>query len=222
MARLIYLCKKTDNLFFEHKNTILIMGRKPVDKERLDDPELKASWIKNLAPIYLRNGLTRFTMDDIASKLGISKATLYKYYASREEILDDVVQKRIEEIESLENDLTDDKIAFTKRYFDIIKQASIMLAEMSNQFLADTRQLYPELWEKMRNFQDRALFVAEEFYKKGIEAGIMNNINPRLLALTDKMFIRSVADERFLDEYNISLQEAFDGFFEMKSHGLFK
>jgi AcrR family transcriptional regulator len=198
------------------------MGRKPVDKNRIDDPELKADWIKQLAPIYLRNGLTRFTMDDIASKLGISKATLYKYYSSREEILDDVVQRRIDEIEALEVDLTDDKIAFTLRYFDIIKQASIMLAEMSNQFLADTRQLYPELWEKMRAFQDRALFVAEEFYKKGIEAGIMNDISPRLLALTDKMFIRSMADDRFLDDYNISLQEAFDGFFEMKSHGIFK
>lgn len=198
------------------------MGRKPVDKERIDDPELKSCWIKQLAPIYLRNGLTRFTMDDIASKLGISKATLYKYYASREEILDDVVQRRIEEIECLEGDLTDDKIAFTLRFFDVIKQASVMLAEMSNHFLADTRQLYPDLWEKMRDFQDRALFVAEEFYKKGIEAGIMNDINPRLLALTDKMFIRSVADDRFLDDYNISLQEAFDGFFEMKSHGIFK
>ena len=74
------------------------MGRKPVDKERIDDPELKATWISRLAPVYLRNGLTRFTMDDIASKLGISKATLYKYYASREEILDDVVQRRIEEL----------------------------------------------------------------------------------------------------------------------------
>ena len=47
------------------------MGRKPVDKNRIDHPELKADWIKQLAPIYLRNGLTRFTMDDIASKLGI-------------------------------------------------------------------------------------------------------------------------------------------------------
>ena len=65
------------------------MGRKPVDKERIDDPELKSAWIKQLSPIYLRNGLTRFTMDDIASKLSISKATLYKYYASREEILDE-------------------------------------------------------------------------------------------------------------------------------------
>ena len=37
------------------------MGRKPVDKERLDDPELKAEWIKQLSSVYLRNGLTKWT-----------------------------------------------------------------------------------------------------------------------------------------------------------------
>lgn len=198
------------------------MGRKPVDKERLDDPELKADWIQQLSSVYLRNGLTKFTMDDIAAKLGISKATLYKYFASREDILDEVVRMRIAEIEVFEEQLTDDKITFTERYFEVIKNASVMLAEMSNQFLLDTKQLYPDLWEKMRAFQDRALFVAEEFYKKGIVAGIMNDINPRLLALTDKMFIRYVSDEKFLEEYDISLKEAFDNYFLMKSRGIFK
>ena len=198
------------------------MGRKPVDKERLDDPELKSDWIKQLSGVYLRNGLTKFTMDDIAAKLGISKATLYKYFASREDILDEVVRMRIAEIEVFEEHLADDKITFTERYFEVIKNASFMLAEMSNQFLLDAKHLYPDLWDKMRTFQDRALFVVEEFYKKGIEAGIMNDINPRLLALTDKMFIRYVSDEKFLDEYDSSLKEAFDNFFLMKSHGIFR
>ena len=161
-------------------------------------------------------------MDDIAAKLGISKATLYKYFASREDILDEVVRMRIAEIEVFEEHLADDKITFTERYFEVIKNASFMLAEMSNQFLLDAKHLYPDLWDKMRTFQDRALFVVEEFYKKGIEAGIMNDINPRLLALTDKMFIRYVSDEKFLDEYDISLKEAFDNFFLMKSHGIFR
>lgn len=198
------------------------MGRKPVKKDRIDDPELKSKWIKQLSGVYLRNGLTKFTMDDIASKLTISKATLYKYFASREEILDEVVKMRIEQIEVFEEYLKNEEITFTERYFEIIKKASIMLAEMSNQFLVDTKQLYPELWIKMREFQDRALFVAEAFYRKGIDAGIMNDINPRLLALTDKMFIRSVSDDNFLQGYEITLEEAFDNYFLMKSHGIFK
>jgi AcrR family transcriptional regulator len=197
------------------------MGRKPIEKDRADDPQLKETWIASLTSVYLQNGLLKFTMDEIANKLGISKATLYKYFSSKEEILDAVVLHKIKEIEVFEPFLGDDQITFSERYFEIIKTASIMLAEISPRFLSDARSKHPELWEKVRQFQDRALEVAEKFYQKGIDAGIMNNISPRLLALTDKMFIRSVSDAKFLEEYNISLKEAFDGYFAMKSKGIF-
>ena len=198
------------------------MGRKPVSKLRADDPQLKMQWVAVLTQIYLRNGFARFTMDEIASKLGVSKATLYKYFSSKEEILEEVVRYKIREREIFEGGLRDDEITFSERYFELIKTASIMLAEISNRFLIEAKQKHPDLWEKVRRFQDRAFEVAERFYQKGIDAGIMNDINPRLLALTDKMFIRTVADEGFLEEYNLSIREAFDGYFLMKSRGIFR
>lgn len=199
------------------------MGRKPVDKERADNPRVKEKWIKILAPVYFQNGLRKFTMDDIAGKLGISKATLYKYFASREEILHEIVQYKIAEIEVFEDDLRDENIDFTERFFDIIKGASFLLAEISERFLSETKETHPELWQRINQFQDRALFVAEAFYRRGIESGNMHaDLNPRLLALTDKMFIRSVSNRRFLKEYEVSLKEAFDGFYLMKSRGIFK
>lgn len=198
------------------------MGRKPVQKKRVDDPELKVQWVQTLSQIYLQNGLLKFTMDEIAGKIGVSKATLYKYYRSKEDILEDVVRYKIQEIELFEASLKDDEITFTERYFEVIKQASIMLAEISNRFLAEAKLKHPDLWDKVRRFQDRALEVAERFYQKGIEANILRDINPKILALTDKMFIRSVADDYFLQEHNISVREAFDAYFLMKSKGIFR
>ena len=32
----------------------------------------------------------------------------------------------------------------------------------------------------------------------------------------------ALMDERFFEDYEVSLQEIFDGYFEMKSHGIFK
>ena len=40
----------------------------------------------------MKNGLRKFTMDDISMKLGVSKATVYKHFSSRTEILEAVVQ----------------------------------------------------------------------------------------------------------------------------------
>ncbi|MCP4440214.1 MAG: TetR/AcrR family transcriptional regulator [Aureispira sp.] len=198
------------------------MGRKPLDKERVDDPHIKAAWVQDLATVYLQNGLSKFTMDEIAHKLGVSKATLYKYFSSKDEIIKEVVQFKIKEIQVFEEDLADEKITFSERYFDVIKRASMLLAEISGQFLVDAKHKHPVLWERMSFFQDRALYAAEKFYQHGIEAGIMNDINPRVLALTDKMFIQAVSNPKFLTEYGVSLKEALDGYFLMKSKGIFK
>lgn len=198
------------------------MGRKPLDKERLDDPLTKDIWTKELATLYLQNGLSKFTMDKIAQKLNISKATLYKYFSSKEEIIDAVVRYKIKEIIALEDLLGDDKIDFSERFFEIIKTASIMLAEISGQFLYDTKVKHPELFQKMDAFSDRALRSAEKFYQQGIKNGIIRDIDPKILALTDKMFIQAVSNPKFLKEHGISIKEAFDSYFLMKSKGIFK
>lgn len=198
------------------------MGRKPLDKERVDDPYVKEIWVRELATLYLQYGLGKFTMDKIAKKLNISKATLYKYFSSKDEIVDAVVQYKTQEIISYEALLVDDNIDFSERFFDIIKTASIMLAEISGQFLHDTKVKHPELFIKMDAFSDRALYAAEKFYQQGIEMGVLNDIDPKILALTDKMFIQAVSNPKFLQEHGISIKEAFDSYFLMKSKGIFK
>lgn len=198
------------------------MGRKPLDKKRIDDPTTKEVWIREIANLYLQYGIDKFTMDTIAAKLNISKATLYKYFSSKNEIIDEIVKFKIEEIITFEELLADDKINFNERFFEIIKEASITLAEISGRFLHDTKHKYPELYEKMHAFQDRALYAAERFYKQGMELGMLKAGDPKLLALTDKIFIQGVSSPKFLKEHGISAKEAFDNYFQLKSKGIYK
>lgn len=198
------------------------MGRKPLDKKRVGSSEAKDVWVKELANLYLQYGTDKFTMDTIAKKLGMSKATLYKYFASKDEMIAAVVQFKIKEIIAYEKLLADSNIDFSERFFDIIKNASILLAEVSYKFLQDTRIKHPELFDKMNKFNDYALKAAELFYQQGIENGILNDINPKILALTDKMFIQAVSKPKFLSEHDITIQDAFDSYFIMKSKGIFK
>ena len=109
------------------------MGRKPVDKERFDAPELKKAWIRKISSLFLQHGFTIFTMDEISARLRVSKATLYKYYASKEDMLEEILRYKIEEIEAFEPRLQDGELDFTERYFEVIKAASLTLAEFSSQ-----------------------------------------------------------------------------------------
>lgn len=198
------------------------MGRKPLSKAREDNPNLRREWISVLSPLYLREGMKRHNMDDIAAELGVSKATLYKHYSSRQEILEEIVKNKLEELRVFEQYLMNNEVPFTERYQKAVKAAALVLAGISNAFLLDVKELHEHLWVSIRDFQDYALQLAREFYQRGIEEGILHEIDPNLLAVTDKMFIRAVSDPQFLIDNNLSLQTAFEGYFLMKSKGIFK
>lgn len=197
------------------------MGRKSTEKTRIVNPEIKQVWAKKLSALYLKEGIEKYTMDEVAAHLEVSKATLYKYYSSRWEILEDVVKAKLQELAVFEVHLLDKKIPYKERYFNAIKASSMSMAGISNQFLMEVKKHNPELSKSIKEFQDYVLRLAVEFYKQGIEEGILRNIDPNLLAATDRMFIRAVSDPSFLIENKLDLKTAFEGYFLMKSQGIF-
>ncbi len=199
------------------------MGRKPKNKNRINDPETREKWVKLIMPIYMKNGLKKFTMDDICIKLGVSKATIYKHFASRTEILEAVVHYKIQEIAAYESDTMDNTMSYKQRYENAIRRASVQLAGISNQFLFDLRDMYPELWERLQALQYFAAERAKMFYEEGIEKGFLHdNFDPTWLAITDKIFLLGLSNPQFLTENNLTLQKAVEDYFKMKSKGIFK
>lgn len=198
------------------------MGRKPVEKKRIKDPAIRAKWIAHLMPVYMKSGLKKFTMDDISAELGVSKATIYKHFKSRNDILYAVVQAKITEIAAFENFVEDQSIPYMTRYRNSIKSASIHLAGISNQFLLDLHELYPQLWERIMSLQFFAAERAKAFYQEGIDKGILEDFDPTWLAITDKIFIIGLSNPQFLIDNNLTLQKAVDNYFRLKSQGIFK
>jgi len=74
------------------------MGRKSINKERIEDPQTKSTWLRALMPMLFGGQLHGETMATIAQKVGVSKATFYKHYHSKEALLADAVDLKIEQI----------------------------------------------------------------------------------------------------------------------------
>lgn len=198
------------------------MGRKPVEKKRINDPSIRAKWIAELTPIYMKNGLKKFTMSEISKVLGVSKATVYKHFTSQTEILEEVVRTKIMEIAAFEEFVENENVPYMTRYHNSIKNASLQLAGISNQFLLDLRELYPDMWEKVMSLQYFAAERAKAFYQEGIDKGFLNDFDPTWLAITDKIFIIGLSNPQFLIDNNLTLQKAVDNYFKLKRQGIFK
>lgn len=60
-----------------------------------DESEVKQAIVELAYKKFSQHGFKRITMDEIATELAISKKTVYKHFASKETILEEIVNQRV-------------------------------------------------------------------------------------------------------------------------------
>ena len=198
------------------------MGRKSLRKKRKDNPVKKEEWAKTLIPHFQKRGLRDFTMDNVAELLNVSKATVYKYFKSREEIVELCVAVKLSEVQHFSAILTDKQTPYFDRYFLSLEDLTKNVSDISNTFLSDLKQLFPATWETVNNFIEYALQILREYYEEGIQSGVLEKASSVLMVMSDRFFLQSLSGSEFLDSTGLSLEEAFRQYFKMKFFGIVK
>lgn len=83
----------------------------------------KEKILEEALKLFAQSGYMGTSMNDIASKLGVTKAALYKHYKSKQEILDSIIEKmneldieRVKQYEMPEGDLKRLQPSIKKRH----------------------------------------------------------------------------------------------------------
>ena len=110
----------------------------------------KEKILEEALKLFAQSGYMGTSMNDIASKLGVTKAALYKHYKSKQEILDSIIEKmneldieRVKQYEMPEGDLEKVTAEYKETAFDKIKQFTKV------QFLHWTEEEFSSCFRKM-------------------------------------------------------------------------
>jgi len=196
------------------------MGRKPVSKVRRLSPKHREKYLKLLLPIFQEYGLNHHTMMELTYMLGISKATFYQYFASKEEMISSMLSYILSNIREFEPVLKNNTLSFRDRYFQAIMILTENVSGISNSLISDLKGGYPQHWQMVEQFTTYSTGILRSFYEEGISAGAFNKLDSRILALSDQIFINTIADPHQLKTLGITLAEALDAYFKIKFYGL--
>lgn len=196
------------------------MGRKPVRKIRNMSPQRREKYVRILLPVLQEYGLNAFTIDELAARIGISKATFYHHFTSKEEMISALLKFILTEIQGFEPILKDDSQPFADRYLKALQVLSDNVAGISNILLSDLREGYPQHWSLVEQFTAYATEELRKFYEKGMAAGEFNQMNTAILVLSDQIFLNVLSDPAQLKTLRLSLREALEAYFYMKCYGL--
>ena len=196
------------------------MGRKSLNKTRSSDLEKRKKWINNAMPYFQEYGIREINMEKMAEYLGISKGTIYNHFSSKDEIVEFAVRLKIDSIKDFHKILFDYQLGFVERYYKSIQYYTQQLYDISLLIIDDLKELYPEVWALISNFQDAAMKGLIRYYEEGMASGNFIKVNPKLLAREDRLFFELLFNQSFLIKNNLTLREAFNDHFKVKFNGL--
>jgi AcrR family transcriptional regulator len=123
------------------------------------DLSLRERIVKAGHELFLSRGFVRVTADEIAGRLGISKATLYKAFPSKEEILRAVVQGIMAEIATrVEEILGDDRLSFVEKLVSLFAFVGGRISQFGPLLIRDIQKSAPRIWKEIDDFRRDKIF----------------------------------------------------------------
>jgi TetR/AcrR family transcriptional regulator, cholesterol catabolism regulator len=123
--------------------------------------------------LFMQFGIRSVSMDDIANNLGMSKKTLYQYYADKDELVDAVVDGHINLIQSDCVGCRQDAENAVHEIFITIERIMEEFNNMNPMVLFDLEKFHFNSFRRFKDHKDK--FMAQ-FVRNNIEWGIKDEL----------------------------------------------
>lgn len=119
--------------------------------------------------MFLNYGFKNTTMDDIASEMGISKKTLYKYYANKNSLVEETAEKIHQSCLCAIENITEENNNPIRENLKIKRTFREMFKNLGGSPLFQLQKYYPKVYEKIMRVEMKTF---SECIKNNIKRGI--------------------------------------------------
>jgi AcrR family transcriptional regulator len=129
-----------------------------VSKPRSAAAALRSRVVEAAAALFLNRGFVRVTADDIAARLGISKATLYKVFHGKEDILRAVVRGYLAQVLArVERLIADGSLGFVEKMVALLTLLGDQMARLEPVLVRDLQKHAPGIWGEIEAFRQEKI-----------------------------------------------------------------
>jgi AcrR family transcriptional regulator len=160
---------------------------------------------------FYKEGFNKISMDEIASQLHISKKTIYKYFPSKDKLIEVLLDKSCEY--HLENELR-----ILNQDTNVVKKIAQMIqfnlndsSKFGDKWLNDLRFHKPELWDiHMKSKNKKHYYHLNKIFAQGKKEKLLKDIPIELILNGVESIIKSVLHTDYLVNSNLSLRQAMN------------
>ncbi|MCR5666121.1 MAG: TetR/AcrR family transcriptional regulator [Eubacterium sp.] len=182
--------------------------------------ENKVKVLEATTAVFKNKGM-KFTMDDIAKELSMSKKTIYTIFRDKEELLYSMVEYAFDKIKESEQEVLDNQeIGTAEKLRQILNVLPDGYRDLDFRQLFALRDKYPKIYAKIELRLENGWDSTIRLMEQGIEEGVFRPFNIVVFktayeATIEQFFVRNV-----LIANNIEYAEALDELVSMLVDGI--
>lgn len=162
----------------------------------------------------------RFTMQDLATRLRVSKRSIYENFSSKEDLISYMVDHILRDMSSQEQAILDTKASCISKLEQLLTVHPYEAEMFNKNIYEDLRRFFPRQWQKVEEARQLRLQRIEQLLKAGIAAHELKPVNVGLVSEVIKCSFDSFTSYHFLEQNKLTYKEAMESLLHIMLEGI--
>lgn len=157
---------------------------------------------------FIKEGFYRTSMDEIARDMQISKKTIYKFFPSKENLLEAVFDMRSRKVQVILNSIVDSDDDCVTKFVQILNTIKRNALNCSESWFRDIRLHAPHLHKKLEDLRAKKIYqIMTKLIEQGKREKLIENIPPLVLITAYVGAIEGVTNADFIMNSKFTMQD---------------
>ena len=175
-----------------------------------DNQAEKAKILSHCHNKFTSEGFYKTTMDEVSKELQMSKKTIYKYFSSKDSLLDEVCTYRMDFVHSRIQEILDTEDDAVTKFIRIVDMQNSNYMNCSEKWLKDLQLHAPSLMHRFEELRTQKIMtVMSRLLEQGKREKLVENYPAKIIIAAFTGTINSVSDPSFMLNNKFSVQQAF-------------
>ncbi len=160
-------------------------------------------------------GFSKVTLDEIASELGISKKTLYKYFSGKDELALEAIRFHFRGIEAEMNEIVSSDQPFIEKLHSIMMMQRRQSGKLNSLVMDDIRKYAPQIWKEIETLRrERLLSKIELLFKTAREERVFRpSVDDRIVLMMILASVDALVNPETALSMSLSMKELIHSIF---------
>jgi AcrR family transcriptional regulator len=185
------------------------------------DQAVKERILSLMRDRLLQLGFSKVTLDEIATELGMSKKTLYKYFAGKDELALEAIRFHFGGIESEMNEIVSSAQPFTEKLHAIMMMQRRQINKLDSLVMEDIRKHAPQIWKEIETLRrERLLSKIEQMFAVARDEHVFRpNVDERVVLMMILACVDAIVNPETVLSLNLSMKDAVYSVFHVIFEG---